>query len=145
MVHVPYKGAVPAMTDVIAGRVDLMIISMITGMPMVKNGSLRVLGVTQADRSPLAPEIPTIAESGLPGFDIGGSFLAMVPGATPQPIINKLHEGVLKVLAMPDVRSHLIAGGASPIGNSPGEAQRLLHADIARWAPVIKRLDLKAN
>lgn len=145
MVHVPYKGSVPAMNDLLGGRLDLMMINMITGLPLVRSGQLRVLGTAQLSRSPTAPEIPTIAESGVPGFETGGPHMIMAPAATPQPIVVKLNQTLQKILTEPEVRKRLIAEGAAPIANSQEEAQKGLEEDIARWGRVIKRLDLRAN
>ncbi len=145
MVHVPYKGSVPAMNDLLGGRLDTMMINMITGLPLVRNGQLRVLGTAQSERSPTAPEIPTIAESGVPGFETGGPHMLMAPAATPKPIVEKLNRALQKILAEPDVRKRLIADGAAPIGNAQAEAQMLLARDMVRWERVIKRLGLRAN
>lgn len=145
MVHVPYKGAVPAMNDLLGGRLDLMMINMITGLPLVRNGQLRVLGTAQSERSLTAPDIPTIAESGVPGFETGGPHMMLVPSETPEPIVAKLNEALRKVLSDPEVRKRLIAEGAAPIGNAQAEAQKALEDDMVRWGRVIKRLGIKAN
>jgi tripartite-type tricarboxylate transporter receptor subunit TctC len=145
IVHIPYKGSGPALNDVVAGRVEVMMVNLIAGLPLVKSGRLRAIAVSRPTRSPTLPDVASVAEQGVPGYDIGGPHLIMVPAATPRPIVDKLNQALIKILALPDVRERLALEGAEVVGNSPDEAQTRMLADIKRWEPIIKRLGLRAN
>lgn len=145
MVHVPYKGGPPALTGLIGGEVQVMFETGPGALPFVKNGKLKAIAVGSAKRSSAAPEVPTVAESGLPGFE-GVAWICMVaPAGTPQPIINKLHADVVKVLAMPDIRERFSALGAEPVGNTPEEFSAYLKAEIAKWGKVVKDSGAKVD
>jgi tripartite-type tricarboxylate transporter receptor subunit TctC len=145
LTHVPYRGASPAYTDVIAGRVDCTFAVMASGLPLVRAGQLRALGVTTATRVASAPEIPTIAESGIPGYDTSSWFAFFVPAKTPPEIIAKMHADTVAALAEPQIRAKLDALGVIVVGSSPEQLGAHLKAEMERWAPVIKAANIKVN
>jgi tripartite-type tricarboxylate transporter receptor subunit TctC len=145
LTHVPYRGASPAYTDVIAGRVDCTFAVMASGLPLVRSGQLRALGVTTADRVTTAPEIPTIAESGVPGYDTSSWFAFFVPAKTPPEIIAKMHTDTVAVLAEPPIRAKLDALGVVVVGSTPEQLGAHLKAEMERWAPVIKAANIRVN
>jgi tripartite-type tricarboxylate transporter receptor subunit TctC len=143
MVHVPYKGASQAIADVVAGYVPFMVTNMITGTEQVKAGKLRAYGVTSAKRSTAAPEIPTIAEQGVPGYEAVQWYGLMAPAGTPREIVSKLHKAVVTALKDAAVRERFISSGADPVGNSPEEFAQLVKSEVAKWAKVVKAAGLK--
>ena len=143
MVHVPYKGASQAIADVVAGYVPFMVTNMITGTEQVKAGKLRAYGVTSAKRSAAAPEIPTIAEQGVPGYEAVQWYGLMAPAATPREIVSKLHRAVVAALNDGAVRERFTSSGADPVGNSPEEFAQLVRSEVAKWAKVVKAAGLK--
>ena len=145
LTHVPYRGASPAYTDDIAGRVDCTFAVMASGLPLICSGQLRALGVTTAKRVAAAPEIPTIAESGVPGYDMSSWFAFFVPAKTPTEIIRKMHADTVAVLAEPQVRAKLDALGVVVVGSTPEELGAHLKAEMERWAPVIKAANIKVS
>jgi len=138
MTHVPYKGAAPAVTDLLAGQVQLMFDNLASALPNIRAGRLRALAVTTKKRSAFVPELPTIAESGLPGFDVSTWFGVMAPAATPRPIVNRLHDGIVRALAQPDVKERLAAMGAEPVGDTPEQFGAFVKSEIAKYAKVVK-------
>jgi tripartite-type tricarboxylate transporter receptor subunit TctC len=145
LTHVPYRGAAPAFTDVIAGRVDCTFAVMASGLPLVQSGQLRALGVTTAARVPTAPEVPTIAEAGVPGYDTSSWFAFFVPARTPPDIIRKMHSDTVAVLAEPPIKAKLDALGVVVIGSTPQELGAHLKAEMDKWGPVIKAANIKVN
>jgi tripartite-type tricarboxylate transporter receptor subunit TctC len=145
MTHVPYRGASPAYTDVIAGRVDCTFAVMASGLPLVRAGQLRALGVTTATRVASAPEIPTIADSGIPGYDTSSWFAFFVPAKTPPEIIAKMHADTVAALAEPQIRAKLDALGVIVVGSTPEQLGAHLKAEMERWAPVIKAANIRVN
>ena len=138
MTHIPYKGRATAIPDLLGGRVTMMFDNMPSSLPLVQEGKLRALGVTSAKRSPAAPEIPTIAEQGLPGFEAVSWFALFAPAGTPRPIVDKLQGEVKKMLASPDVAKKLAEIGLEPVGSSADELAAYQRAEIAKWAKVVK-------
>ncbi len=138
MVHVPYKGSGLAFGDLIAGHVSLMTPSVLSALPHVKSGKLRAYGVTSAKRARGAPDIPTIAEAGVPGYEAVQWFGVLAPAGTPREVIAKLHAGVAHALQDAGMRKRFIGDGAEPIGSSPEEFAALIRSDMAKWAKVIK-------
>jgi tripartite-type tricarboxylate transporter receptor subunit TctC len=143
MVHVPYKGASQAIADLTAGYVPLMITNMITGTAQVKAGRLRAYGVTSATRSAAAPEIPTIAEQGVPGYEAVQWYGLMAPAGTQREIVSKLYKGVAAALQDNTVKERFLSSGAEPVGNPPEEFTRLVKSEIAKWAKVVKAAGLQ--
>ncbi len=142
MVHVPYKGSGQAIADLAAGFVPLMITNMITGTQQVKAGRLRAYGVTSARRSPSAPDVPTIAEQGIAGYEAVQWYGLMAPAGTSKDIIAKLHKGVVLALQDAKVKELYANHGADPVGNTPEEFAAVLRTDMAKWAKVVKAAGL---
>src|SRR3982751_291086 len=140
MTHIPYKGRATAIPDLLGGRVTMMFDNMPSSLPLVKEGKLRALGVTSLKRSAAAPEIPTIAEQGLPGFEAVSWFALFAPSGTPRPIVDKVQAQVKKILASPDVAKKLAEAGLDGVGSTPDELAAYQRSEIAKWAKVVKGL-----
>jgi tripartite-type tricarboxylate transporter receptor subunit TctC len=138
MIHIPYKGSGPAVNDLIAGRITMMIDNMPALLPHVKAGTLRAIAVASEDRAPGAPDIPTFEQEGLKGYVITAWKGLMAPAGTPPAIINKLHDAVVKVIAKPEVKQKLIDLGAKPIGNTPEQFGQQIKEQTAWWAKLVK-------
>jgi tripartite-type tricarboxylate transporter receptor subunit TctC len=145
ILHVPYKGQAPATTDLLSGQISLMFNNPVTALAHVKAGRLRPLAVTTAKRATSLPDVPTVAESGLPGFDVGFWFGTLAPAGTPRPIIDRLNAEMVKTVHMPDVVERLGALGVEPIGSTPEAFARTIDAEVIRWAKVIKDAGVKAD
>jgi tripartite-type tricarboxylate transporter receptor subunit TctC len=138
MTHIAYKGTAPAMTDLVAGQVHLSFSSPLTALPHVKSGRLRALGVTALERSKLMPDVATIAEAGVPGYEVISWFGFLAPAGTPRPIVQKLHAEMAKSLSLPDVRERLGNVGLEIVASTPEQMRAFVKADIAKWAKVIR-------
>lgn len=143
LTHVPYKGSSNAMNDLLSGNVSMLFDSVTSSLPMVKKGQLKAFGVVSPKRLSFAPEIPTIAESGVPGFDAANWFAMLAPAGTPKEIVQLLNTHVAKALAMPDLRQRLAAQGAVLEGSTPEALSTLIRGDLDRWAKVVRQADLK--
>jgi tripartite-type tricarboxylate transporter receptor subunit TctC len=141
--HVSYRGVAPALTDVLRGEVTMMFAQLSTAKPLIESGELRALGIASAARSEAMPSLPTIAEAGMPGFEAVSWYALMAPAGTPDAIINKLRDGVLRAINAPEARAALQVQGARPVGNTPAELTAVIAADTARWAKVIRDADIK--
>lgn len=142
MVHVPYKSANQGIADLVAGYVPLMVTNMITGTQQLNAGRLRAYGVTSARRSKAAPDIPTIAEQGVPEYEAVQWYGLMAPAGTPKEIVAKLHKGVVFALQDATVKERFQASGADPVGNSPEEFAAVIRNDMAKWGKVVKAAGL---
>jgi len=138
MLHIPYKGSAPAITDLISGQVNLMFDNLPSSLAQIKAGKLRAIAVTTLKRSPALPDVPTIAESGLPGYDASSWFGMHAPAGTPSDIVHKLSSTVAKSLHTPEMRERLASQGAEPVGNTPEQFTEFVRAEIAKWAKVVK-------
>jgi tripartite-type tricarboxylate transporter receptor subunit TctC len=138
MTHVPYKGRAVAIPDLLGGRVTMMFDNMPSSLPLVKEGKLRALGVTSLKRSPAAPEIPTIAEQGLPGFEAVSWFALFAPAGTPRPIVDKLQAEVKKILQSPEIGRKLAEIGLDVVASTPDELAAYQRTEITKWAKVVK-------
>lgn len=145
LLHVPYKGSAPALTDLIGGQVQLMFDSMPSAMPHLKAGSIRPLAVTTAQRSAALPEVPTIAESGYPGFSISTWYGVWAPAATPPAVVQRLSREIAAIVRLPEVRQQFASLGAEPVGNTPEEFAAFTRAELAKWAGIIKRSGAKVD
>jgi tripartite-type tricarboxylate transporter receptor subunit TctC len=145
MTHVPYKGGGPAVIDLIGGRVQLLFGTVTQALPHIKSGRLKAIAMCGLQRSPLLPGLPTIAESGVPGYDMTNWFGMAAPGATPARIIARLNKEVLQHLQSADFRSRLAADGADPVGNSPAEFGRLIRSELEKYARIVKATDIRVD
>lgn len=145
IVHIPYKGTGPAMNDMIAGQTQVALFNMIAALPFTQQGRLRAIAVSGEKRSPRLPDIPTITENGIEGFEEVGGHMIMVPAATPKPIVDRLHKEMMLVLQSPDIKTRLEAEGADIIGNTPEQALASIRKDIEKWADVIRRTGIRAE
>ena len=137
MTHIPYSGAGPAITELIGGQVQLMFVVPAAGLPNIRNGRLRALGISSAKRSSLAPELPPIAESGVPGFEGGAWYGVVVAAKTPPAIVRKLNTDIVKALQLPDVRERMTAQGVEVVASSAEEFAKFIKAEIVKWARVV--------
>ena len=145
MVHVPYKGTGPAMISMISGQTTMTITGMVALMPHVKSGRLKLLGVATMKRLSILPEIPTINESGVPGYDANQWYGVLTQAAVPRDIVMKLNADIVKVLARADVKDRLAADGAEAVANTTEQFAAHIKAEIARWAPVVKASGAKPD
>jgi tripartite-type tricarboxylate transporter receptor subunit TctC len=137
--HVPYRGVSPALTDVVRGEVTMMFAQVSTAKPLRDSGQLKALGIASHARSPVLPDVPTVAEAaGIADFEAVSWYALMAPAHTPDPIIQKLYQGVARALSLPEVKAALETQGANPLGSSPTELAATIAADTARWAKVIR-------
>ncbi len=145
MTHVPYKGIAPATTDFLAGRLDVLQLSVPTSLPLLKAGKIKAIGVTGAKRSPLLPDMPTVEEAGLSGFEAFNWNGLFAPAGTPREIVSKLHNEIVKRVLSPEMREQLLAQGFEIAGYGPDEYAAFIRAEIAKWANVIKTAGVKAE
>jgi tripartite-type tricarboxylate transporter receptor subunit TctC len=143
IVPVPYKGVGPALTAVISGEVQTMAAGLAAGMAQVQGGKLRALAVTSATRSAVAPDVPTVAEAGYPGFDVFTWYGIMLPAGTPPAIVAKLNSDLLEVLSAPEVRARFIANGVESAPLPPAEFAQFIKANSELWAGIIKQAGVK--
>jgi tripartite-type tricarboxylate transporter receptor subunit TctC len=136
--HVPYRGSVPAMTDLISGQIPFMIIDLAVAMGPIKEGKLKVYGVTSSTRIKAMPDVPTIAEAGVPGFAATGWFSVVARAGTPRPIIDKLNGVLMPYIKRPDVQDRLQTLAITPLTSTPDELEKFIPAEIAKWAKVVK-------
>jgi tripartite-type tricarboxylate transporter receptor subunit TctC len=145
IVHVPYKGGGPALADVAGGHVPLFFGTMTSTRDLAKSGRVRALATTTAARSPSWPELPTVAESGVPGFEVSAWFGVLAPAGTPRPIIDRLSGELIKMVRNREVREGLLAQGSDPVGSTPEEFGRHLRNEIDKWAKVVQASGLHAD
>lgn len=145
LVHVPYKGTGPAMISMISGQTTMTITGMVALMPHVKSNRLKLLGVATMKRLAILPDVPTINESGVPGYDANQWYGVLTQAAVPRDIVAKLNADMVKVLARPDIKERLAADGAEPVANTPDQFAAHIKAEIARWAPVVKASGAKPD
>ncbi len=137
-VHVPYKGGGPALQETVAGQVQALFSIALAATPQIKAGKVRALAITSAQRSPVAPELPTVAESGYPGFEVIGWFGWLAPAGTPKVIVDRLNQEIVKALALPEVKDRLLNLATVPVGDKPEEFARFIRSEHDKWAKVIK-------
>ena len=145
MLHIPYKGSAPAVTDLLGGQVPVMFDNVPNVLPHVKSGRLRALAVSGAKRSSLVPDLPTVAEAGVPDYEVTVWFGLVAPAGTPREIVQKLNAEVQKILAMPDVRERFMAQGVEPQGSTPEQFGEHIRAQMAKWAKVVQDAGVKAE
>ncbi|MBB1629305.1 tripartite tricarboxylate transporter substrate binding protein [Cupriavidus sp. UME77] len=138
MTHVPYKGSAQVVNAMLAGEVQLTFDSISTSMPHIRSGRLKALAVTSARRATLAPDVPTLSEAGVPGFDINGWYAVLAPAGTPSAIVERLSKEIAAVLAQPELRANLASNGYEPVGSTPAALGAHIDAEITRWSKVVK-------
>ncbi|CAG9187416.1 tripartite tricarboxylate transporter substrate binding protein [Cupriavidus pinatubonensis] len=145
MLHIPYKGSGPAMTDLLGGQVDYMFDSITSAKPQIDSGKLTPIAVTTAKRSSALPNVPTVAEAGLPGYELSPWFATFVPAKTPQPVIDTLNRAMLEALRKPAVQKRLAMIGAEPIGSSPAVLRDHLAKETEKWGALIRQRGIHAD
>ena len=146
MLHVPYKGAAPAVQDLVAGRVDVMLDPAVSSSAFVKQGKLRALAVTTSTRTPLLPDLPTLAEAGVPGYEFNAWFLLLAPAKTPPGILARVNQDMARLASLPDYREKLANLGAEPAAAlSPAQVNDFVAKEIQRWAKVVKDANIKVE
>jgi tripartite-type tricarboxylate transporter receptor subunit TctC len=143
--HIPFKGGGPSLIATVAGEVDFSIPAYPTAVPHLKAGKLRILAVTGSKREPTVPEVPTVAEAGVPGYEFTIWFALFAPTGTPQPIITRLNQEIVKALAEPDMRKKLAATGVNAESSTPAQLGKHLQAEVAKWAKIIKAAGIPLN
>lgn len=145
IVHVPYKGTGPSLVDLLGGQIDSVFANLPAIVPLVQTGRLKGLAVTTAERAPALPNVPTMIEGGVPGYNVSSWFGVFVPAKVPKPIVNKINADVVKILKTSETREKLLSLGADPIFMSPGEANKYFFTEIDKWANVVKASGAKAD
>ena len=145
LTHVPYKGGAPAMTDVIGGQIDMLFSTILQSHAFIEAGKLRPLAVTTATRSPAAPQLPTMDEAGVKGFEVAGWYGILAPAGTPRSIIVKLNKEIVRILQTPEVRQHMAADGSEPVGSTPEQFAAHIRSEVAKWHKVVEEAGVKAE
>jgi len=145
LLHVPYKSGGLANTALLSGEVDFLFSNTASAIPHVRSGRIRAIATTGLNRSPIAPDVPTVSESGVPRFDVRGFYLLLGPAGIPQPIVTKLNGEVVKALKVPAVKNRLDQLGAEPVGSAPEACSELIKSEIAKWEPVVKESGAKVD
>lgn len=145
MLHIPYKGSAPAITDLLGGQTNMMFDNLPSAMPHIKSGKLRALGVTSVNRSPALPDTPTIAETGIGGYDASSWFGVLAPAGTPKEVVAKIHADIVKALSAPDIKERLSSQGAEPVGNTPEQFSQHIRTESLKWAKVVKDSGAKVD
>ena len=143
--HIPYKGGAPALTDVIAGQIQMLFSTLLQSQAQLKAGRLRALAVTTAKRSPAAPELPTLQEAGVPGYEVAGWYGVMAPAQTPQTIVARLNREIVKILHTREVGERLSADGSEPVGSTPQQFGAHIKSEVAKWKKVVKEAGIRAE
>ena len=138
MIHVPYKGAAPALVDVLGGQIEMIATTILSSQPMIQSGKLRALAVTSAKRAGTLPNVPTVAESGVPGFEATSWLMLLGPSKMPRKVVARLHEETARFIEQADVRKRVAADGGEPVGSSPEQAAAYLKSQVERWGQVIR-------
>ena len=145
MLHIPFKGTGPAVIDLVGGQLQVGLLSLASSMPHVKTGRLKALAVTSPKRAVVAPELPTIAESGYPGFEVRSWYGLLAPAGTPKAIVDKLSSQIASVLRQPEVIARLASDGAEPGGDTPAEFAAYIRSEAERWGKVVKTAGIRAD
>jgi tripartite-type tricarboxylate transporter receptor subunit TctC len=145
MTHVPYKGNTPAMTALMSGEVALVFDPVLTSLPQVKAGRIRALAVTTAKRSSLLPEVPTVAEAGLPGYEAGNWFGIFAPAGTPQTVVDRLNGAINAAMTSPQMKERLQSQGADPLSGTPQQLADLVKSELAKYAKIVKAANIKVE
>ena len=138
MTHVPYRGTAAALTDVVGGQIQVVFDTLPSSMPFIKANKLKVLAVTSLERDPALPDVPTVSESGLTGYEVGSWYGLLLPAGTPAPIALKISDAVAQIVRRPEVRAKFLALGATPVGNTPAEFTSHIRSETDKWSVIIK-------
>jgi tripartite-type tricarboxylate transporter receptor subunit TctC len=144
-VHVPYKGGAPAMMDTVGGQTQMYCTGLVAASPQIKAGRVRAIGLATLKRSPVMPEVPTVAEQGVPGFNVASWFGIMAPAGTPAPIVQRLYSEVAKVVETEEMKKFLLSQGAEPMLMDPPKFTEFLRAETVKWGKVVKSAKLKLD
>lgn len=145
LLHIPYKGSSPALADLVGGQVGLMFDNLPSALPFIRAGKLRAVAVTSSKRAPVLPELPTIAEAGLPGYEASSWFGILAPASTPRDVVGKLHDAIVKGLATPETSERLASQGAEQVGNTPEQFAVFIREEIDKWGKVVKAAGAKVD
>ncbi len=145
LLHVAYKGGGPALADVLAGHISMVFATPLESVPHIKPGRLRPLAVTSPQRSPALPDLPSVAEAGIAGYEVTNWYGVLAPVATRKPVIDRLNRGIVEALRTPELTERLQKDGVEPIGSAPAEFQKHIHAEIAKWERVVAAAGIKAD
>ncbi len=145
LIHVPYRGSAPAVTDLIGGQVQVLFDNTPNVLPQIRAGKLRALAVTSARRSPLAPDLPTVAEAGVPGYEVMVWFGTVAPAGTPREVVQKINTEINRILALPEVKERFAQGGIEVVGGAPEAFGALIGKEVATWAKVVKDANIKVD
>jgi tripartite-type tricarboxylate transporter receptor subunit TctC len=145
LIHIPYKGNAPALADVLSGQVPIMFDTITTALPQVREGKLRALAVTSAARSALAPELPTMIEAGLPGFEVSAWYVILLPAHAPPEIVARLNAEIVRALADPDLKARFASQGVEIVGGPPAVLDQFLRSETARWQKLVAATGMKAE
>jgi tripartite-type tricarboxylate transporter receptor subunit TctC len=145
MVHVPYKGGAPALTEVIGGQIQMIVQTLLQAQPHIRSGRLRALAVTSATRARAAPDRPTMAEAGLPGYEVTGWYGVIAPPRTPAWIVARLNTDIVAALNAPDVRERLAADGSEVVGSTPAAFGSHIKTEVAKWSRVSRQAGVRAD
>jgi tripartite-type tricarboxylate transporter receptor subunit TctC len=145
IVHVPYKGGAPALNEVIGGQIEMTFIGAPASMPHIRSGRLRVIAVSTAKRAAALPDVPTVAEAGYPGYEVGGYYGVLGAAATPPAIVSRLHGELLKIVSQREVRERLAVFGLEVVGNTPEQFAEFIKTDVEKWTKLVQRIGLKTD
>jgi tripartite-type tricarboxylate transporter receptor subunit TctC len=145
VVHVPYRGGGPALTDAVSGQVDISFPSLVAALPFVKTGRVKALAITSSSRSALLPEVPTIAEAGLPGYEFTSWFMLLAPAGTPRDIVMKINQAVTETMTSPELAERFAKEGTEIVTGSPEQARTFLNAELTQWSRIIKERGIKSD
>ena len=145
IVHVPYKGGGPALNDVIGGQIEMTFVGAPASMPHIRSGRLRILAVSTAKRTAALPDVPTVAESGYPGFEVGGLYAMLAPAGTPAAIVGRLNSELAKIASLREVRERFNALGLETVGSTPEYLTEFIKADLVKWSKLVQSIGLKTD
>jgi tripartite-type tricarboxylate transporter receptor subunit TctC len=145
LIHIPYKGSAPAIQDVMSGQVPMMFDTSVVAGPHIQSGKLRALAVTSGKRAPAFPNVPTVAEAGVPGYELVSWQAIFAPAGTPQPIVDRLYTEIAKILKSPEMQERLASLGMEASGMSPAEFAAFQRSEIEKWARVVKAANVKID
>jgi tripartite-type tricarboxylate transporter receptor subunit TctC len=145
MLHIPYRGESPAFTELMGGRLAGMFATLGGTLPLIQSGKMRALAVASKERNKLLPNVPTVAEAGVPGFDVFGWYGVLAPKATPKPILDRLSKEFIEMAREPEFREQMAARGLDAVGSSPAELSQLIDSETTRWRAVVQKAGIRAD